>query len=63
MKDYMLTHSSSNDVEVIGYSNLDFVRCVNIRKLTLNYLFLLSLRSNFIVECKVVYHCYNHCIS
>lgn len=31
-KDYILVYRRSNDLEVIGYSNLDFANCVNTKK-------------------------------
>ncbi|TYK14596.1 Retrovirus-related Pol polyprotein from transposon TNT 1-94 [Cucumis melo var. makuwa] len=41
-KDYMLTYKRSDHLEVIGYSDLDFVGCVDSRKSTFGYLFLLA---------------------
>ncbi|KAA0031872.1 Retrovirus-related Pol polyprotein from transposon TNT 1-94 [Cucumis melo var. makuwa] len=41
-KDYMLTYKRSDHLEVIGYSNSDFTGCVNTRKSTFDYLFLLA---------------------
>jgi len=41
-KDYMLTSKRSNHLEVIGYSDSDFVGCVDSRKSTFSYLFLLA---------------------
>ena len=43
-KDYMLTFRRSDKLEVIGYSDSDFTRCVDSRKLTFSYLFLLGER-------------------
>ena len=40
-KDHMLTYGRSNHLEVIGYSNSNIVGCVDIRKSTFGYLFLL----------------------
>ncbi|XP_049405031.1 secreted RxLR effector protein 161-like [Solanum stenotomum] len=40
--DYMLMYRRSNHLEVIGYSNSDFVGCVDTRKSTFGYLFLLA---------------------
>ena len=39
---YMLTYKRSSHVEVIRYSDLDFIRCLNTRKSTSRYMFLLS---------------------
>ena len=41
-KDYMLTFRRSDQLKVIGYSDLDFAGCVNSRKSTFGYLFLLG---------------------
>ncbi|KAA0046843.1 Retrovirus-related Pol polyprotein from transposon TNT 1-94 [Cucumis melo var. makuwa] len=41
-KDYMLTYKRSDHLEVIGYSDSDFVGCVDTRKSTFGYLFLLA---------------------
>ena len=41
MKDYILAHRRSNNLEVIGCLDSDFARCVDIKKITLDYLFLL----------------------
>jgi len=42
MKDHMLTYKRFDHLEVIGYSNSDFVGCVDTRKSTLVYVFLLA---------------------
>ena len=42
IKDYMLTFKKSDNLEVIGYSNSDFARCVDKRKSTFGYLFMLA---------------------
>lgn len=39
---YMLIYKKFNHLEVIGYSNLDFARCLDTRKSTSAYIFLLS---------------------
>ena len=39
-KDYMLTFKRSDNLEVIGYSDLYFARCVDSRKSTFSYLFM-----------------------
>lgn len=39
MKDHMLTRS--NHLKVIGYSNSVYARCIDIRKFTFGYLFIL----------------------
>ena len=41
-KDHMLTNKRSGHLKVIGYSNSDFVGCVDTRKSTLVYVFLIS---------------------
>jgi hypothetical protein len=41
-KDYMLTFRRSDNLEVIGYSDSDFAGCVDSRKSTFGYLFLLA---------------------
>ena len=41
-KDYMLTFRRSDNLEVIGYSDSDFPGCVDSRKSTFGYLFLLA---------------------
>ena len=41
-KDYMLTFIRSDQLEVIGYSDSDFAGCVDSRKSTFGYLFLLG---------------------
>ena len=41
-KDYMLTFRRSDQLEVIGYSDSDFAECVDSRKSTFCYLFLLG---------------------
>ncbi|TYK30037.1 Retrovirus-related Pol polyprotein from transposon TNT 1-94 [Cucumis melo var. makuwa] len=38
----MLTYKRSDHLEVIGYSDSDFVECVDTRKSTFGYLFLLA---------------------
>ncbi|TYJ96195.1 Retrovirus-related Pol polyprotein from transposon TNT 1-94 [Cucumis melo var. makuwa] len=40
-KDYMLTYKRFDHLEVIGYSDSNFFGCVDIRKSTFGYLFLL----------------------
>nr|KYP42007.1 Retrovirus-related Pol polyprotein from transposon TNT 1-94 [Cajanus cajan] len=40
-KCHMLTYRRSNHLEVIGYSDSDFAGCVDSRKPTLGYVFLL----------------------
>ncbi|XP_050937730.1 secreted RxLR effector protein 161-like [Cucumis melo] len=41
-KDYMLTYKRYDHLEVIGYSDSDFAGCVDTRKSTVGYLFLLA---------------------
>ena len=40
--DYMLKYRRSNHLEAIGYSNSNFAGCVETRKSTFGYLFLLA---------------------
>ena len=41
MKDYMLTYRRSDQLEIIDYSDSDFVGCQDSRKSTLGYTYLL----------------------
>ncbi|KAK8320852.1 hypothetical protein V6Z12_A12G063400 [Gossypium hirsutum] len=41
-KDYMLTYKRSDHLEVVGYSDSDFVRCQDSRKSTSSYTYLLT---------------------
>ncbi|XP_065630482.1 secreted RxLR effector protein 161-like [Quercus suber] len=41
-KNYMLTFKRFDNLEVIGYSDLDFARCIDSRKSTFGYLFMLA---------------------
>ncbi|XP_028206414.1 ethylene-responsive transcription factor ERF043-like [Glycine soja] len=41
-KNHMLTYRRSDHLEVIGYSDSDFARCVDTRKLTIGFVFLLA---------------------
>jgi Reverse transcriptase (RNA-dependent DNA polymerase) len=41
-KDYMLTYKRSNNLEVIGYSDLDFSGCLDSKKSTSGYIFMLA---------------------
>lgn len=38
----MLTYRRTNNLEVIGYSDSDFVGCIDSRKSTLGYIFLMA---------------------
>lgn len=42
LKNYMLIYKRSNEVELIGYSDSDFAGCLDSRKSTFGYLFLLT---------------------
>ena len=42
IKEYMLTYRRSDHLEVIGYSDSDYVGCVDTQKSTCGYLFLLA---------------------
>src|SRR5438270_10991178 len=44
-KDYMLTYRRSDQLEVIGYSDADFAGCVDSRKSTSGFVFLLAGRA------------------
>jgi len=41
-KDHMLTYKRSNHLDVIGYTDSDFVGCVDTRKSTFGYVYLLA---------------------
>ena len=41
-KEYMITYRRSDHLEVIGYSDSDYVGCVDTRKSTCGYLYLLA---------------------
>nr|GEV52932.1 putative zinc finger, CCHC-type [Tanacetum cinerariifolium] len=41
-KEYKLTYTRSDNLEVIGYSDSDFVKCEDTSRLTLGYIFMLS---------------------
>ncbi|XP_042511708.1 secreted RxLR effector protein 161-like [Macadamia integrifolia] len=41
-REYMLTYKASDRLEVIGYSDSDYVRCLDSRKSTSGYIFLLA---------------------
>jgi hypothetical protein len=41
-KEYMLTYKRSNNLEVLGYSDSDYVGCIDTRKSTFGYVFLLA---------------------
>lgn len=41
-KNYMLMYRKSNILEVIGYSDSNFARCIDSRKFTFRYMFLLA---------------------
>ena len=41
-KDYMLTFKRSYNLEMIGYTDSDFSRCVDSRKSTFGYVYLLA---------------------
>ena len=42
LKDYMLIYKRTNDLEVIGYSNSDYIGCINTRKSTSGHVFMLA---------------------
>ncbi|RVW29585.1 Retrovirus-related Pol polyprotein from transposon TNT 1-94 [Vitis vinifera] len=41
-KDYMLMYRRTNNLEVIGYSDSDYVGCIDLRKSTSRYVFMLA---------------------
>jgi hypothetical protein len=41
-KEYMLTYTRSNNLEVLGYSDSDYAGCIDTRKYTFGYVFLLA---------------------
>ena len=41
-KDYMLTFKRFDNLKAVGYSDSDFARCVDSRKFTFGYLFMLA---------------------
>ncbi|XP_076943146.1 secreted RxLR effector protein 161-like [Bidens hawaiensis] len=41
-KDYKLTYRKSDNLEVAGYSDSDFVKCKDDKKFTLGYIFMLA---------------------
>ncbi|XP_040871220.1 secreted RxLR effector protein 161-like [Glycine max] len=41
-KDYMFMYKQTDDLEVIGYSNSDYVGCIDTRKSTSGYIFMLA---------------------
>ena len=41
-KDYMLMYKQTNNFEVIGYSDSDYVGCIDSRKSTSGYVFMLA---------------------
>ncbi|RVW28694.1 Retrovirus-related Pol polyprotein from transposon TNT 1-94 [Vitis vinifera] len=41
-KDYMLTYSRSSHLEIVGYSDSDFVGCLDSRRSTSGYIFMLA---------------------
>ncbi|XP_052296385.1 secreted RxLR effector protein 161-like [Citrus sinensis] len=41
-KDYMFTYRRSNQLEIIGYTNSDFVGCQDSMKSTSSYIYLLA---------------------
>ena len=41
-KDYMFTYQRSNHLEIVGYSDSDFARCLDSRRSTSGYIFMLA---------------------
>ena len=41
-KDYMLTYRKTNNLEIIGYFDFDYVGCKDTRRSTSGYIFMLS---------------------
>lgn len=54
-KDYMFTYRRFKHLEVVGYSDSDFAKCVDSKKYTLHYLVLVGWRCNFMEEKTGVY--------
>lgn len=76
MKDYILTYWRSGNPEVIGYLDFDFVRCLDSKRSTSDYVFVLTRRAilqknikqtlvaTSIIEAKFItyYETFNHTI-
>ncbi|KAL0428013.1 UNVERIFIED_CONTAM: Secreted RxLR effector protein [Sesamum latifolium] len=58
-KDYMLMYRRTKNLEVVGYSDSDFVGCVDSRKSTSGYIFNCQW-SCIMEECKTDFDCYFH---
>ena len=41
-KDYMLTYQRSDHLEIVGYSDSDFAGCLNSRRPTSSYVFMMA---------------------
>ena len=41
-KNYTLTYKKSKELEIIGYSNYDFSGCIDCKKSTLSYIYLIA---------------------
>ena len=41
-KDYMFTYQRSNHLEIVGYSDSDFAGCLDSRRSTSGYIFMLA---------------------
>ena len=59
-KDYMLTFKRSDNLEVIGYTNSDFAGCVDSRKSTFGYVYLLVGAAISWKSAKTNYYCSIH---
>ena len=59
-KDYMLMYRRTNNLEVIGYSNLDYAGCIDSRKSTSRYVFMLAGGAVFLEKCKANFDCNFH---
>ena len=59
-KDFILTFRRSDSLEVIGYSDSDFVGCIDSRKSTFDYLFMLAGGTIIMEKCEANYHCFIH---
>ena len=56
-KNYMLMYKQTDNLKVVGYSNSDFARCVDLRKSTSGYSFMFA-GGAVLEECKAELDCY-----
>ena len=60
IKDYMLVYRRTDNLEVIGYSDLDYADYIDLRKSTLGYVFILAGGAVFLEKCKANFDCNFH---